>query len=127
MPKLRYSESVESKRVSLYTACMKQQKTITVSEDILRKIFSEELRKELGEELKNYSTRYELDSKLEKLKREIDDNAREYRDQILTKMDAIVGDYDQMREDNIFRDKEIKNLQEKVDQHDREIAHLKHS
>lgn len=79
------------------------------------------------ETLEHYPTRAELVYLLEKLERIIDDNAKLYRDQILTKMEEIVGDYDEIREENIFRDKEISDLQKKAEEHDREIAKLIHT
>lgn len=107
---------------------MKQSKTIiSLSEQLLRKVVKEIVTKIIKTELKDYPNRYELDSKLERLERKIDDNARSYRDQILTKMDDIVGELAQIREDNLFRDRDIKELQEKISLHDNEISKLKHS
>lgn len=74
--------------------------------------------------MQDYPTRYELDNKLEKLERRIDDNAQNYRDQILTKMDEIVGELAQIREDNLFRDRDIEELQDKTEKHEIKLANL---
>ena len=41
-------------------------------------------------------TKVFLEIKLDKLKQEIDDNARDYKDEILSKLDGIVADLETM-------------------------------
>ncbi len=47
-------------------------------------------------------TKVFLEIKLDKLKQEIDDNTRDYKDEILSKLDGIVVDLETMREENII-------------------------
>lgn len=69
-----------------------------------------------------------LENKLVELKKEIlvkvDENARNYRDQILTKLDGVMGELQTMREENTVGTYQISELREKVDNHDKRIASL---
>lgn len=69
-----------------------------------------------------------LENKLVELKEEIlvkvDDNARNYRDQILTKLDGVMGELQTMREENTVGTYQISELRERVDNHDKRITSL---
>ncbi len=54
----------------------------------------------------------ELEYKLGELEQRVDDRAKQYRDQILTKIDGVMGELETIREDNIIGTHQILNLQE---------------
>ena len=74
-------------------------------------------KKDLQTTLQNYPTKWDID----KLEQRIDDRARLYRDEILTKMDLILGELAQMREDNLFRDRDIRELKKTDRDHEKRI------
>ncbi|OGH23138.1 MAG: hypothetical protein A3F31_04060 [Candidatus Levybacteria bacterium RIFCSPHIGHO2_12_FULL_38_12] len=53
-----------------------------------------------------------------------DENAIEYRDQILTKLDKVMGELQTMREENTVGAYQIRELREKVDGHELRITRL---
>lgn len=73
----------------------------------------------LKDELTSFETR--VDIKLDRLERRIDDNAQNYRDQILTSNDKLAKTLEAIREDI-----EIGNFQIKrgVEDHETRIKHL---
>ena len=62
--------------------------------------------------------------KIEESERRIDERAREYRDEVLTRMDGVVGELDQHREDNTFRDNDIRILKDQSADHEKRLNHL---
>ena len=56
-----------------------------------------------------------IDYKLEKVKRELDDNAKLYRDQILTKLDRVMGELETISEENILGPKQNRELRDDVE------------
>ncbi len=89
-----------------------------------RKIVASETRKIVKDELKNFVTKAELAFELEKLERRIDENAQKYRDQILTKMDAITAENEQLKEDTDFNKYDIRGLKELTENHEKRITKL---
>lgn len=96
------------------------------------------VKREIKEQLKNHPTKKDLhieiecsdvrtDLKIDQAKREIDDKAREYRDQILTRMDKDVGEQAQIREDNEFRDHDVRELKQTSEDHENRISKLEQS
>ena len=65
-----------------------------------------------------------LRSELDDLKKEIDDRAQTYRDQILSKLDGTMGEFETMRQENIIGTHQISNLQQASDNHEKRIKHL---
>ena len=66
-------------------------------------------------------TKVFLEIKLDKLKQEIDDNARDYKDEILSKLDGIAADLETMREENIIGTHQIRELRTQDASHERRI------
>lgn len=97
-----------------------KQKIIDDNEVVTRGI----LREVLKEELSNYPTKIQLEIKLDNLEKRIDDKARGYRDEILTKMDQILGELAQIREDNHFRDRDIRELKKTDRDHEKRIKKI---
>lgn len=57
-------------------------------------------------------------------KSEIDQNAKAYRDQILAKMDEVLGELQDMREENIIGTHHIRELRKADANHERRIKKL---
>lgn len=55
---------------------------------------------------------------------EFDENAKEYRDEILTKLDGVMGELKTMREETTFGAHQVFELREQVDNHEGRITHL---
>lgn len=87
-----------------------------------------ELREELsrleGRLEKKFITKPELTFGLEELKIEIDERARQYRDDVLTKLDGVMGELQTMREENTVGTHQISELAERVDDHEVRITTL---
>lgn len=65
-----------------------------------------------------------LEFKLTDLEQRLDSNAQKYRDQILSKMDETMGEFETMRQENIIGTHQISNLQQTSDDHETRIKHL---
>jgi BMFP domain-containing protein YqiC len=76
------------------------------------------LQKELG------SLEKRVDIKLENLKQDIDEKARGYRDDVLTKLDGVMGELQTIREENTVGTYQMSELRRRVDNHDKRIASL---
>ena len=98
--------------VDTYTLMKNKSSIITTSEELLRKI--------IREELKDYATK----SDLETLKLRINDQSRQYRDDILTKLDKDTAENEQLKEDNDFNKYDIRDLKQTSDNHEKRIAKL---
>lgn len=83
-----------------------------------------ELKEEIENALRNYPTTFQVGSMLEKSEMRTDEKARQYRDEILTKMDLIVGELAQIREDRLFEKHEKKEFQDQIDDHEKRIKKL---
>lgn len=90
---------------------------------------------DLEKALKNYPTKDDLrddlkvlevrmDIKMDHLANRVDDNAKQYRDQILTRLDGVMGELQTMREENTLGAYQAGKLQKKVDNHEKRIVHL---
>ena len=54
----------------------------------------------------------------------VDENARKYKDEILTKMDEVMGELGTMREENIIGSGQTSQLRDNVEDHEKRIKHL---
>lgn len=117
---------------------MKQKTSNNAGSDLVTKdYFKKELKKELSKEISKLATKKELKQLEKSLREELlrlegrieqsDDNAREYRDQILTKLDGVMGELQTMREENTIGAYQISQLREEVDGHEKRIGHLEKS
>lgn len=107
-----------------------------VTKGFFRKELKQELKRfatkaELKQELKRFSTKDDLNSlevridiKIDQLKLEIDDNARGYRDDVLTKLDEVMGELQTMREENTVGSHQLSNLKDQVENHEERITVL---
>ena len=68
--------------------------------------------------------RFEIKTSADEILVKVDENAKKYRDQILTKLDGVMGELQTMREENTVGTYQISGLRERVDNHDRRIASL---
>jgi len=85
------------------------------------------VKKTVQQQLKNHPTKYELHVELINQELRFEDKAREYRDQVLTKMDQTMSELAQHREDKLFTDYEIKKLKEKDEELEGRISKFEHS
>ena len=66
----------------------------------------------------------ELKQEMRGLKKEIDEKAQSYRDQILSKLDETMGELGTMREENIIGSGQTSQLRDNVEDHEKRIKHL---
>lgn len=73
----------------------------------------------------------ELESELGKLRRELgeleermDKKAQQYRDQVLTKMDGMIKEFEIMREDRELGAYQTSELRNQVEEHEKRITRL---
>lgn len=66
----------------------------------------------------------ELENKLNGLEQKLDSNAQRYRDEILTKLDGVMGELEAMRQENTIGTHQISNLQATANDQDKRIKHL---
>ena len=85
--------------------------TRSVLEDVTRTVVREEVGREVGREI-------------DKLRLEIDDKARGYRDDILTRFDDFAGRFESVQEDTIIATHQTKELKEQVENHERRLKRL---
>ena len=69
-------------------------------------------------------TKVFLEIKLDEVKRDIDDKAKGYRDEILTKLDGVMGELQTIREENTVGAYQTRELREEVDSHKKRIRRL---
>lgn len=88
-------------------------------------------KKDLKQELGKFATKADLKNEtislrmnLDKLKLEIDDKARQYRDQVLTKLDGVMGELQNIREDNIIGSHQTAEMRDQVENHEKRIQKL---
>ncbi len=82
------------------------------------------LRETLKKEFSNYPTKVDMKIEMDQLEMRVDNRAKMYRDQILTKMDQIIGELAQMREEREFERFDKKTLEKKVASHEERITKL---
>ncbi len=87
-------------------------------------VTEEKLREVLADFLKNHPTKIQMELFIEEKFREYDEKAKEYRDQILNGQDQLMGELSQNREDNLFRDHDIKNLKEDTEDLKKRVTKL---
>lgn len=105
---------------------IKNRQTIDEIEPFIQKIMKnypnrKDVEKIILDKLKNYPTHIIMDIKQEQMLIRIDEKARQYRDEVLTKMDQIVGELAQIREDRLFEKHEKGELKEQIDDHEKRI------
>lgn len=76
------------------------------------------LKKELG------ALGFRFDIKMDRLRTEIDDKAKGYRDEVLTKIDGVMGELQTMKEENIIGSHQITRLNDQVDNHEKRISKI---
>ncbi len=119
----------------MYSSFMKQitddqtQVTKAILQETLKIEFKKELenyptKTDLNKALNNYPTKVDMKIEMDQLEMRMDDKARIYRDQILTKMDQIIGELAQMREERAFDRFDKKTLEKKVANHEERITKL---
>ena len=79
------------------------------------------------EKLKGVLKYYPTKMDMENIELRVDEKARQYRDEILTRIDGVMGELAQMREDNVFADHDVKVLKERTDNHENRIKKLETS
>lgn len=84
------------------------------------------LKKEIGQVIREEITASEvrMDIKLEKLKFEIKDNVKSFRNDIFTKMDSVMSELEKMREDQTVKVHNDVQLKKRVDDHEKRIKKL---
>lgn len=65
-----------------------------------------------------------LKIELNELMQKIDEKAKKYRDEILTKMDGVMGELQTMREENTIGTYQSREVRDQVEDHERRIKRL---
>lgn len=73
---------------------------------------------------KKFVTKLDLGDAMEGLEERVDERARRYRDELLTKLDGVMGELQNMREDNIIGTHQTSELSGRVDGHEVRITVL---
>ena len=68
--------------------------------------------------------RFEIKTSADEILIKVDENARKYKDEILTKLDEAMGEFETIREDNIIGTHQTSQLREDVDEHEKRIKNL---
>lgn len=55
-----------------------------------------------------------LKDQFEKFGREVDEKAREYRDEVLSKMDTVIAELEQIREDQVFMKHDVQGREQGI-------------
>lgn len=71
-------------------------------------------------------TKVFLEIKLDEIKEEIDENAKNYRDDVLTKLDEVMGELETIREENILGNHHVQELRKQDANHERRLRRLEH-
>lgn len=99
---------------------------ITNNNNLVTKNFLEEkldnLEKKIDKKLIGIQSK--IDVKLDILKEEIDENAKKYRDQILTKMDGVMSELETKRQERTLENHQYSEIVEQVDNHEKRIKSL---
>lgn len=76
--------------------------------------------------LKPYATKIDLEQALKNHPTKIDlaNSFKKYRDEILTKIDGVMGELQSMREENSIGAYQIREVREQVDNHEKRITRL---
>lgn len=91
---------------------MKQR--INTTKDLATKTDLKKVEKSLRAEL------LRLEEKVEN----VDENAKKYRDDILKKLDGVMGELQTMRDENTIGTYQTRELREQADDHEKRIVHL---
>lgn len=93
------------------------------SKDLVTKeFFKKELKRELVKEFRAFELKVDL--KFDGLKIEIDDKAREYRDQVLTELSEVMGELKIIRDENTAGTHQISELQDSMVNHEGRIKKI---
>lgn len=65
-----------------------------------------------------------LRTEFDKLRIEVDEKAKTYRDQILTRLDEIMGEFENIREDRTLAVGQTRDLRDQVEDHERRIGKM---
>ena len=97
-------------------------------EDVVTKSF---FKKELKKELSKFATKTDLRNIEKSLRSEmlhveqrgesLEDKMKQYKDEIITKIDGVMGELEAMREDSMIGTHQISELREEVDNHEKRI------
>ncbi len=78
----------------------------------------------LKKEFKHYPTRIEMQMALDSLERRMDEKLQAVKDEILTKLDYIIGELAQMRQEILFLNRDIRDLRATDADHEKRIGKL---
>ncbi len=76
--------------------------------------------------MKNPSSDIVTNAFLEIKLAKIDDKARDYRDDILNKLDEVMGELETIREENLIGTYQLKELRKQDANHERRLRKLEH-
>lgn len=65
-----------------------------------------------------------LEVKMEGMEERIDENAKKYRDQVLGKLDGVMGELETMRQENTIGAYQTSELRKQIDDHEKRLVQL---
>ena len=77
------------------------------------------------EELKSLERR--INFRFDNFKEEVDENAKKYRDQILTRLDGVMNELETRRDERDLETHQYSELKDQVDDHEKRIARIETS
>jgi len=104
---------------------MKKKNNLTAEKTPLRKI-EKSLRVELVRLEERLEKKFVTKFDLQETEERIDKNATKYKNEILTKLDGIIGEQETMREDRTIGAYQTSELREKAENHEKRITNLEH-
>lgn len=75
----------------------------------------------------NYVTNQQLEDALERFYQKIKEDQQEYRDENMNRLDEVMGELQNIREDNTIGTYQARELRENVDDHEKRIKKLETS
>ncbi len=86
-------------------------------------VYNQNIMKQKGN-LAELVTKGFLETKLDELREEIDENARKYRDEILTGLDKVMGELQTIRDENTILGQRTVELRDQMDNYGKRITRL---
>ncbi|HVF69144.1 MAG TPA: hypothetical protein VNA13_01120 [Xanthomonadales bacterium] len=99
-----------------------------VTEEKLKEVLNDyPTKKDLHKALENYPTKKEMYHGFDELDRKFEERFVQFKSDIFTRFDEVMGELAQHREDRVFSDHDTKVLDEKVTDHENRLKKLETS
>ena len=104
-------------------------KTRNSSDSVIKVLLKKGLKEEFESFEKKFDSKLEtlekeIDVKLDRLEKEIDNNARKYRNDVLVKLDEVMGELQTRREERTIETHQYSELVGQAENHEKRITNL---